>query len=151
MSTYIKLYPYTRETVPDHWLDQQRHVGERVYDKWEEYCKVISSFATFAIRDVNQQKILEAMHDEESWDWFEQCNGANVVSEPGWDGIFSPPYIRHDYRWEKGEITWQSNNEMHELQIEYGMDGWRSDARWFGVTAFGLPYFKTVHWIKSWL
>ena len=144
-----KIIPYTRETVPDHWLDQQRMIKGVVYDKWTEYDKIISSFKTFRISPVNQQKVLEALHDEKTWDWFIQCNGANIVSEPGWKGPFSPPYVRHDYRWEKGEITLESNHEMEELQDDYGMDDWRSKARYIGVTWFGLPFYKTVNWFKS--
>lgn len=132
--------PYNAITMPEHWESEKRH----------EYFKIISSFTTFDISTRHQQWILKPLHDEETWDWYRDCNGANVVSEPGWIGKYSPPYIRHDYDWLKYGATLKSNQHMAELQIAYGMDPWRSNLRWFGVTAFGLPYYKTVAWIKSW-
>ena len=118
--------------------------------KWNTYIRIVSSFVTFDISTRHQQWVLEALHDEETWDWYKDCNGATFVSEPGWKGRHSPPYVRHDYKWEKEGPTWKSNVEMRELQVDYGMDDWRSDLRFAGVTFIGMPVYKTVRWFKSW-
>jgi hypothetical protein len=134
-----KIIPYTLLTAPHDWN----------VEKWHEYVKVISSFTTFTVSNKHQQWILTALHDDKAWNWYQDCNGANVVSEPGWNGKYSPPYIYHDYAWMKYGPTMKSNNRMKELQDAYGMDGWRSNLRWFGVTAFGMPVHATVRFFKG--
>lgn len=131
--------PYTVENAPENWS----------VEKWKEYAKIISSFKTFEVSEKIQQRILTAIHDEQFWDWYLDCNGANLVSEPGWKGHLHPAYIWHDYAWGKFGPSIKANNEMSEIELAYGMDPWRSRIRWIGVTCFGLPVHLIFRFFKN--
>jgi hypothetical protein len=131
---------YTKSKIPKSWSKE----------KTREYFRIIDSFKVFDVPEEQQQWVLEALHDHKHWDWFKDCNGANIVSEPGWKGKYHPAYVYHDYAWSKWGPTWKSNNRMKYLQDTYGMDGWRSNLRWVGVTFFGMPVHATIRWFKSW-
>ena len=141
-------------------MNYQKHIFPHVVkpeswseDKWHEYQRIIKSFDVDDIPTQHEQWILTALHDEAAWDWYNDCNGANVVSEAGWPkskgtGIaYHPAYIYHDYAWTKYGATLTSNNRMHLLQMDYRMSPVRSAVRWLGVTLFGLP----CHYIRRWL
>ena len=115
------------------------------YDKWLQYEKIIASFTALGIKEELQQIILEALHDEITWDWYENCNGANFVTEPCWIGIYSPAYIVHDYLWERDGATMESNKLMREIQDAYGMSSIRSWIRWTGVS-FYSPIYNFIEW-----
>lgn len=120
-------------------------------DKWVQYDKIIDSFDFYNVPIEEEQWILQALHDDETWDWYEECDGATCVSEPGWpvspvkDVAFMPPYVYHDYAWTKWGATWKSNYRMWRLQNTYKMERLRSGIRWIGVTCFGMP----VNWIMG--
>ncbi len=119
------------------YKEQPQHYS---LDKWKEYERIVSSFKVFDINTEDQQCILEALHDELVWDWYDECNGANFVSEPGWKGKYHPPSLRHDYDW-ADEPDMKSNRTFKRLNIAYGMDRWRANLRFAGVT-LSLPFYK---------
>lgn len=128
------LIPY--ETKPKSWTDS----------KWEVYEGIISSFETFFVPEKIKQMILLSLHDDEYWDWYRDCNGANWVTEPGWPNQFHPAYIWHDYSWGKHGPNQKANNEMWKIQKIYQMNPIRSATRWAGVTLIGLPV--RLLWLK---
>ena len=134
-----KILPYNKDTFPELWSP----------DKKLQYQRIIKAFDFYGYSEEEQQWILEALHDSDTWDWYKDCNGANIVSEPCWpksektDIAYAPEYVYHDYAWTKYGPTWTSNYRMWKLQNRRRMDGWRSNLRWLGVTLFGMP----VHYI----
>ena len=110
-------------------------------DKWHEYKRIIGSFSLLDIGETEQQEILEALHDETEWDWWEDCDGCSCVSEPGWPTKYYPPCLRHDYDWGKNP-TIASNMRFKRLNKAYHMDTWRAVARFIGVCV-SLPFYKT--------
>jgi len=118
---------------------------EYTHDEWKEYKRIVDSFTVFDVPKEHQQWILEALHDICEWEWYEDCNGANFVSEHIWKTKYHPAYVYHDYAWSRWGATLRSNKRMWLLQNDYGMSKFRSSLRWLGVTAFGMP----VSWIKS--
>lgn len=121
-------------------------------DKWKEYQRIVKSFDVRSVSKKHQKWVLQALHDEFTWDWYKDCNGANFVSEDGWikskkTGIaYHPAYVYHDYAWTRWGATWKSNCRMWTLQNVYNMNRLKSQWRWLGVTCFGMPY----SWIKGW-
>ena len=124
-------------------------------DKWKEYQRIISSFEVFDLPFPHEQWVLRALHDEVEWDWYKDCNGANVVSEAGWkkskvtNVAYHLAYVYHDYAWTRWGATFRSNNRMWLLQNDYNMTYTRSSLRWFGVTCFGMPFSKIKGWFTK--
>jgi len=115
------------------------------HEKWKEYRRIVGSFDFYELDEATREEIAECLHDEASWDWYEDCDGCTAVSEPGWPSKFFPPCVRHDYDWCTGRGGWESNARFRRLNKLYRMEVWRATVRWVGVT---VAWYALYKWIR---
>lgn len=111
-------------------------------EKWKEYKRIVVSLDSFFVPQVYRDMVMEALHDEISWDWYKDCDGCTCVSEPGWPSKYYPPCVLHDYMWRTNKGGMVSNGIFLEMTVLYHAPKMWSYTCYLGVTLSWLLWAK---------